>query len=127
LIDVPICGILTKHFHYTPCGPGVGGAQACGVPAVGRARCPGRVALGFVQLEADKYVQDDDERPRSQEEQYRRQFERVRQLVGQPTRGQLWYDRAVLFASVHESHLYGLHKPIRHVVITVYEKQCTEV
>lgn len=63
-----ICGILTKHFYYTPGSPGVGGAQACGVAAVSRARCPGRVTLGFVQFEADEYVQDDDERPWSQEE-----------------------------------------------------------
>jgi len=60
--------ILTKHFDYTPGGPSVGGAQASGVPAVSRARCPGRFALGFVQLEPDEYVQDDDERPRGQEE-----------------------------------------------------------
>jgi len=48
-----IIRILTKHFYYTSGGPGVSGAQASGMPAVSRARCPGRFTLGFVQLEAD--------------------------------------------------------------------------
>lgn len=76
---------LTEHFDYAAGSPGVGGAQACRVPAVGRARGPGRVALGLVQFESDEYVQDDDECPRGQEEQHRRHFERVWQLVGQTT------------------------------------------
>jgi len=39
---------LTEHFDYASGSPGVGGAQARCVSAVGRARGPGRVTLGFI-------------------------------------------------------------------------------
>lgn len=99
---------LTQHLDHATRGSGAGGAQARGVSAVGRARGPGRVAFRLVQLEPDEYVQDDDERPRGQEEQHRRQFERVRQLVGQTAGGQLGHDGPVRVLRVHQSHLDGL-------------------
>lgn len=90
--------VLTQHFDYAPGGSGVGGAQARGVSAVGRARGPRRVPFGLVQFEPDEYVQDDNERPRGQEEQHRREFERIRELIGQTAGRQLGYDGIVVFA-----------------------------
>lgn len=75
---------------------------------MGRARGPGRVPLGLVQLEPDKYVQYDDQRPRGQKEEHRRKFKRVRQLVRYAAHGQLGYDGSFLVLRVHYSHLDGL-------------------
>jgi len=99
---------LTQHFDHAARGPRVRGAQAPGVPAMSGTGGPGRVALGLVQFEPDEYVQDHDERPRGQEEQYRRQLERVRQLVGQTAGGQLRHVGPVRELRVHQSHLNGL-------------------